>query len=144
MIQRIQSLWMLCSAIIAGTVSFFCPLARLTVTEDFSQDLTGWSFLPLGVILMLVALITLFDIFLFRKRALQMRLMTFSIILLAGWYLIYAYAYWQLWQEARDSGLILNVCIPAALPFCSLVLNYQAFRYILKDEMLVRSLDRLR
>ena len=102
MIQRIQSLWMLCSAIIAGTVSFFCPLARLTVTEDFSQDLTGWSFLPLGVILMLVALITLFDIFLFRKRALQMRLMTFSIVLLVGWYLLYAYAYWQLWQEAAS------------------------------------------
>ena len=92
MIQRIQSLWMLCSAIIAGTVSFFCPLARLTVTEDFAQDLTGWSFLPLGVILMLVALITLFDIFLFRKRALQMRLMTFSIVLLVGWYLLSAVA----------------------------------------------------
>jgi len=144
MIQRIQSLWMLCSAIIAGTVSFFCPLARLTVTEDFSQDLTGWSFLPLGVILMLVAVITLFDIFLFRKRALQMRLMTFSIVLLVGWYLLYGYAYWQLWQEADNSGLILNVCIPAALPFCCIVLNYQAFRHILKDEMLVRSLDRLR
>lgn len=144
MIQRVQTLWMLCSAIIAGTVSFFCPLARLTVTEDFSQDLTGWSFLPLGVVLMLVALITFFDIFLFRKRALQMRLMSFSIILLVGWYLLYAYAYWQLFQEADKNGLILTVCIPAALPFCSIVLNYQAFCYILKDEMLVRSLDRLR
>ena len=144
MIQRLQSILMFCSAIIAGIVSFFCPLARLTVIEGFTQDLTGWSYLPLGVILALAGVMTLGDIFLFRKRALQMRVMTFTIILLVAWYALYGYAYWQLTKEAAESGLFLDVCIPAALPFCCLVLNYQSFRLILKDELLVKSLDRLR
>ncbi|MBP5197378.1 MAG: DUF4293 domain-containing protein [Bacteroidaceae bacterium] len=144
MIQRLQSLLMFCSAIIAGCVSFFCPLARLTVTAGFTQDLTGWSYLPLGIVLAMVSVLTLGDIFLFRKRALQMRVMTFTIILLVAWYALYGYAYWQLTKETGDSGMFMNVCVPAALPFCCLVLNYQSFRLILKDELLVRSLDRLR
>ena len=144
MIQRIQTLLMLCSAIIAGCVSFFTPLARLTVTKDYVQDLTGWSFLPLGVVMALVCVLTLGDIFLFRRRALQMRVMTFTLVLLVAWYALYAYAYWRLVQEVAGSDMFMRVCIPAALPFCCLVLNYQSFRFIMKDEMLVRSLDRLR
>lgn len=144
MIQRIQSLYMLCSAIIAACVSFFTPLARLTVTSEHTQDMTGGTFLPLGVVMTLVAVMTLGDIFLFRKRALQMRVMTFTIVLLVGWYALYAYAFWQLRQVAQENDMLFNVCVPAALPFCCLVLNYQSFRSILKDELLVKSLDRLR
>lgn len=80
-------------------------------------------------------------IFLFRRRALQMRVCTFCIILLLGWYVTYvAFAY------LVGEGLVgeFRPKVWAAVPAINSILLYLAFRGILHDEMLVRSLDRLR
>ena len=85
--------------------------------------------------------IELFTIFLFRRRALQMRMCTFCIILLVGWYAaMVAFAY------ILGEGLVgeFRPQLWASIPAINAILLYLAFRGILRDELLVKSLDRLR
>lgn len=100
------------------------------------------SYLPLFVLGALTAVLTFMDIFLFSKRALQMRIMSFTLILILGWYILYGFQIYSILSGTE--GMSYHPEIGAALPFAALVFNYLAFRGILKDEMLVRSLDRLR
>lgn len=152
MIQRIQSLYMLLSSVLAvwclcsplGT--FFTeagePVARLhnlwmTDLVSHARDFSPWA---LFALLVIVATLTFLGIFLFRRRALQMRLLSLCIILLVGYYAFLGF----LAYKAGADGLALRPTLFAAFPFVGIVLDWLAFRGILKDEMLVRSLDRLR
>ena len=97
-----------------------------------------WAIATITVAIPTLALV---NIFLFRRRALQMRLCTFCIILLVGWYAaLVAFAY------ILGDGLVgeFRPQLWAAIPAINAILLYLAFRGILRDEMLVRSLDRLR
>lgn len=150
MIQRIQSVYLLLSAVL-GVVCLSLPLGYL-ITAEGERYATlynlwlrttegGTSFGPwvLFALLLGVSAATLLNIFLFRRRALQMRVATMCMILLTGYYACLAYFAWHFAGEGS-----FRPSLTAALPFASLVLDYLAFRGILKDEMLVRSLDRLR
>lgn len=150
MIQRIQSVYLLLAAIL-GVVCLSQPLGHL-ITADGERYATlynlwlrttegGTSFSPwvLFALLLGISAGTLLNIFLFRRRALQMRVATTCMILLTGYYASLAFFAWNL---AGDGSF--RPSLTAALPFVCLVLDYLAFRGILKDEMLVRSLDRLR
>jgi drug/metabolite transporter (DMT)-like permease len=68
-----------------------------------------------------------------------MRTLVFCMILLVGYY---AYFVFFVFMNKVDGSFTPSVT--AALPFVCIVLDYLAFRGILKDELLVRSLDRLR
>lgn len=81
------------------------------------------------------------DIWLFKHRSLQMRVASFCMILLVFWYIAYGIICFYLLQPTVN---LYSTRIAAALPFAALILLYLAFRGILHDEMLVRSLDRLR
>lgn len=89
----------------------------------------------------ITGVLELLGIFLFRRRALQMRLCIFCIILLVGWYLaLVAFAY------IMGDGLVgeYRPQLWASIPAINAILLYLTFRAILHDELLVRSLDRLR
>ena len=152
MIQRIQSLYLLISSIL-GVVCLSLPLGYFTTVQGerfaylynlwIRQAATGQhEFYPwaLFAILVIAPALTLMDILLFRQRALQMRVITLCIILLIGYYVWLAFIIFTGYGEA----LSFTPKITAALPFVCIVLDYLAFRNILKDDMLVRSLDRLR
>lgn len=110
----------------------------LTYCADGRFSLYPWA---LFAMLLIVATLSFLGIFLFTRRALQMRVCTLCIILLAGWYVTYAsFAY--LLCNKLDASFRINWT--AVLPACSIIMLYLAFRGIMKDEMLVRSLDRLR
>ena len=97
----------------------------------------------LFTLLTLVASILMFDIFLFKKRALQMRLLNFGLIVLILYYLVaVVFIYIALRGDSPCIGFRPTVW--AALPIVAVILGYLAFRAILRDELLVRSLDRLR
>lgn len=81
------------------------------------------------------------DIWLFKHRSLQMRVASFCMILLVFWYIAYGIICFYLLSPTVN---LYSPRMAAALPAAALVLLYLAFRGILKDEMLVRSLDRLR
>ena len=156
MIQRIQSLYLLLATVLtvvcmSNSIGHFVSkdgevlgtLYNLFYTDlrdaNTSTFFTPWA---LFVILLVVATLIFLNIFLFKHRALQMRICSFCMILLVGWYAAYAAFAWFL------SGVIeadsFRVGVWASLPCVSIILLYLAFRGILKDEKLVRSLDRLR
>lgn len=151
MIQRIQSLYMLASTIL-GVVCLSLPLGKFF--NEFGEqvstlynlwlhtcDKDAYSFAPwaLFALLLLVTVLTFLNIFLFRQRALQMRILVFCIILIVGYY-----AWLAVFAFVSNGTLSFKPSVTAALPFVCIVLDYLAFRGILKDEMLIRSLDRLR
>lgn len=148
MIQRLQSIYLLLSTA-AGILCLLLPIGNfiledlpfaeirnLWISIDGAQNYTSW---PLFAILALATFLSSAAILLFKKRALQMRLCTFSIILLVGWYAYYSYM-----GLTADAPLQFRPTVWASLPFVMIVFNYLAFRGILKDELLIRSLDRLR
>lgn len=152
MIQRIQSLYMLATTIL-GIVCLSLPLGYFTTEEGesvstlfnlwFRNTQTGVHvFTPwaLFALLLITTTLTFLAIFMFSKRALQMRLLVMCMILSVGYYGFLTF----LIVSAQKNGLHYTPNVTAAFPFAAIVLDYLAFRAILKDEMLVRSLDRLR
>lgn len=152
MLQRIQTLYML-AAVVACMVCLSTCVGHLV-----GGDLLGaadiynlWILMPDGnhtfqvwalfVLLVLTATLSFIAIFLYKKRTLQMRLCTFSILLSVGWYGVYAVFAYLLAQQFNAA---FRVHWAASLPFAAIVLLILAWRGILKDEKLVRSLDRLR
>lgn len=92
-------------------------------------------------LLVVVATFTLLNIFIYDKRALQMRTLLYCMIVLVGYYIVGGIFVWRLCHE---NGFIVRPTVFTALPLVSLILDYLAFRAVRKDENLVRSLDRLR
>lgn len=152
MIQRIQTLYMLAAAIL-GAVSLARPLGHFhtsggalqatlfnlrLVTADGQHHFGPWA---LFALLLLVTALTLLSIFLYRRRALQMRILVLSIILSVGYY---AWLVALVLMQCRAGSLTFTPTVAAALPLVCIVLCYLAFRAVLRDELLVRSLDRLR
>ena len=159
MIQRIQSVYLLAACLVCilcmtqplgfyisnqgGQMAVMNNLFLRYTPQIAIGGLDGTCFnpAPMFVVLLIVSSLSLLDILLFRRRALQMRICNFCIILLVLWYGLYAYFIYSLGNGLEAS---FRPHWTAALPFCSLVLLYLAFRGILKDEMLVKSLERLR
>ena len=165
MIQRIQTLYLL--AAFALCIGCLCsPIAHFFVQEACSlgEEAYGlWGsyervdmynlwlasggkhlfyFCPvLMAILVIAAALVFIDIWLYKRRALQMRVVTFSMILLVAWYIAYGIITLNL---LNTEMMLWRPHWTTAFPAAALILLYLAFRRILKDEMLVRSLDRLR
>lgn len=153
MIQRIQTVYLLLSAVL-GTVCLCLPLGHfhgalgervadlynlwLRLAETGQHQFGPWA---LFALLLFVVTLTLLNIFLYRRRALQMRVATFCMILLVCYYGVLGFLVYR-FQSAGD--LQFRPTVAAALPFVCLVLDYLAFRGVLKDELLVRAQDRLR
>lgn len=152
MIQRIQTVYLmlafaLCIICMCVSIGYFYTtdgehvgdLYNLWVhLADGHRSLKPWA---LFVLLLIPSTLIFLSIFMFRRRAIQMRMCVFNMILLVGWYICYGVFAYIL------GGVFESVFRPsplAAIPFACIILLYLAFRGILKDELLVRSLDRLR
>ena len=157
MIQRIQSLYLLLATILvvvcmASCIGYYISDDDGRVGQLFNLLCEGYeeghpanlgTTISLFIILLITSTLTFLNIFLFKYRALQMRVCTFCMILLVGWYAAYAFFAWY-FLDAFQTEVSFKVSVWASLPFVSLILLYLAFRGIFKDEKLVRSLDRLR
>ncbi|MCK7531067.1 MAG: DUF4293 domain-containing protein [Marinilabiliales bacterium] len=96
---------------------------------------------PLTVILALVPLLALVAIFLYKKRALQMRIAMFVLLLSIGTIILGAF-YVIMFDKKIDVTMIWKV--KAIFPLISAILAWLAYRSIMKDDLKVRSYDRLR
>jgi hypothetical protein len=158
MIQRIQTVFLFL-AILAAIALFFYPIAGIysdTVAYKFyvyelknmvPGETSMFSFMttfPLLLLNILVAAISLVCIFLYKNRVLQARLVRFAIlfnIILIG-LIFFVYA-----RIIETNFLVSPDYLDEAgvyFPLISLIFLILANRYILKDEKLVRSVDRLR
>jgi uncharacterized membrane protein YhaH (DUF805 family) len=164
MIQRIQTLF-LGLAVIALIVMAFYPVTSITEfttiqsdtleTDYYGLSLLGFSdpspestphmnplaFVPLIIIVLAMLALIVYAVFRFKQRLHQLKLVKISIflniILVAGIFLNYP----KLFTEANTR---MEIGPGAYFPLISLVMLVIANRYILKDEKLVRSADRLR
>jgi hypothetical protein len=88
-----------------------------------------------------IALVSLFTIFLFKKRQLQIKLTQINCILM---FLIYAIGFVYGQYFISDTNYTIVPGFSISFPLLSIIIAQLAVRNIRKDEKLVRSLDRIR
>ncbi len=155
MIQRIQTLYLLL-IVILSVFTFFMPFAGLLNSADalhyvmnykgvFLVQSTGnvfqenvWALTALSAMIPTLAFVT---IFLYKKRLLQIRLLIFNMVLMAGYYgLLFIY----LWQAGQKLQADWYLELVTAFPLINIIIAFLAVRAIGKDEALVKSLNRIR
>lgn len=153
MIQRIQSVYLLVTAILIA-ITAFMPIAYFTGIDSVAADCT---LRPLGMrmpdghfqstfglfaLLLLTAIVILGNILLYKARMLQIRLIIFAGLLLVGFYLVFAV--FAVVISSTHPEATFRIGWALCLPLVGLILLYLAFRGIYRDEILVRSINRLR
>ena len=161
MIQRIQTVYLLLSALLLGLM-FFLPLAHAIGPENSVFRIMVWGYddptassspivnsLTLAATTLLGATIVLeiITVFRYKKRRLQKRLCTAQIVLLlltAGVTAL-RIAFCLLLVVLGEEGFgPVALSVTAAFPLVAAILTLLARRGIVKDDKLVRSLDRIR
>ncbi|MEN6589191.1 MAG: DUF4293 domain-containing protein [Proteiniphilum sp.] len=150
MLQRIQTLFLLLAAaamLIASVtpLAFFMHNGDKVVFEamgiylnDVFNDST-WGLFVVGTISSVLSLIT---VFLYKQRMLQIRLSIFNIVLMIGFYLYFGFVLYKLFSV--ESVQFQKVGVGIIMPVIALILTVLAIRKIGADEVLIRSLHRLR
>lgn len=136
MIQRIQSIYLLLAASIAGGLPFVFNLWKTTEgTIVYAKDTT----FALAAFL-LSATVSIISIFMFKNRKLQFVINRLNIILNFILLIVFVYSSITTSGEAEISEKGVGML----LPIISIVLLVLANKAIKKDEDLVKSVDRLR
>ncbi|NQU88019.1 MAG: DUF4293 domain-containing protein [Mariniphaga sp.] len=147
MIQRIQTIFIVLSTVIIGLL-FSLPIAEISAAGEVyifkAQGVTLgteviFDGLPIMIFLGIILLLHIIAILIYKKRIRQMRVLTYSIILLLGLFGIFYY-----FTYASFENETIAFKISVAFPLVAIILDYLAIRSIGKDEALVRSLDRIR
>jgi len=147
MIQRIQTLYLVISAIFIGLL-FAIPFAEIlsdgaVYTFNFKGILLNGELKTSGMVISVLIGIILaihgFAIFTYKNRIRQIRLTVFSILLMVVLFgLFFFFTYYSF------SGAQISYKISMAFPLVAIILDYLAIRAIGKDEALIRSIDRIR
>ena len=130
MIQRIQSIFFLLSALASLLIIFIAPVLS---NEDGLYYLYN-DFPYLRLLLFVSAFISIYAIFQYKNRSKQRLLSSFSRLMITFFYLVVLLVYREKFNF--ESGLFL--CI---IPFLFLFL---ASFFIKKDEKLIKDADRIR
>jgi glucan phosphoethanolaminetransferase (alkaline phosphatase superfamily) len=155
MLQRIQTLYLLAATVLMSLV-LFLPLAEiapegigyysvvskgwyLTSGEITELAMATW---PVFILALVLALLPLINIFLYKNRKLQLRISVYSIILAFGLIGLIYYYFVIGFRQLDEPVYVLR--FPLVVPAIFIILIYLAFRGIRKDEILVRSMDRIR
>lgn len=153
MIQRIQTLFLLCTAGLLAAM-YFVPLAFLYADDGVFYQLTVaglktvtgdepdvlWL-IPLLILHSVTLLLVVYTIFLYANRRKQARICMLNIILSAGVSLLMMFYILSLSREMLAS---VQYRIPVVFPLAGIILLFLALRAIRKDEERVRSYERLR
>jgi len=158
MLQRIQSVYLLLAAI-ACILLFFFPLINyydenygnyklfIMGIQYLDPDPKGhfgkWFTLPLIIIPIISILIDGITVFFYKKRWLQMRLISFSCLLMIVLVMIIFFFYATKIETITHIAPEYNY-LGMMLPLISLIFLILANYAIRKDETMVKSADRLR
>ena len=155
MLQRIQSLYLLTAVILMALMlgMTFAEIAGAggNIYSFNSRGLSGpagktaevvlpaW---PQFILVLLLAVLLLISIFLYRNRRLQIRICVYSIVLEFG---LLGLMYYYFITAVRSMEVAeASFYFPVLIPVLVIILIYLAFRGIRKDDILVRSLDKIR
>lgn len=107
------------------------------VTAEGNHDYSVWV---LFAILLITCPITLIAIFMYHNRIVQSRFCMFNMLLVLGWYAVYAVFILNFKENLGQFKLSYTSVFPAL----SMILYFMARKAILADEALVRATDRIR
>ena len=136
MIQRIQSLWLLLAAACAFAGFKFSYYSGNKINDTALHELNATSTILLMITTIAVGVLGLINIFLFKKRTLQLRLCVLGILLEAVLIFLYYREVTTFLQGTYSLTAILHSIIVLAFVL--------AARGINKDEKLIKTSDRLR
>jgi len=160
MIQRVQTVYMLASVIAILTMHFFWlasfaipeatfelnSLGLVCQTKGFETDRMVWE---LFIVLLLMVALPLINIFLYKNRKLQLRVLIYTIILNV---LYYGLFFWECYRLKGDvatlsQGGVVDVhynIMMLVMPAVSIFALIMAARGVIFDIALIKSLERLR
>jgi hypothetical protein len=152
MIQRIQTLFLLGAAIFMSLM-LFIPIAEFTLSDGrvFTAQSSGLvdeqgelavRTTPVIILIIVTAALLLLNVFLYKRRKLQIRFCVYAIILEFG-LIGLMYYFWVVIVRQLEMGDVW-IKLPAVFPVVAIILTYLAFRGIRRDEILIRSMDKLR
>ena len=147
MIQRIQTVYLLISALLVGLL-FLLPFAEIVkdgavylfnfkgiVLDGVLKENGASLSILIGIIMALHGVAVLS----YKNRIRQMRLTVFAVLLMLG--LVGMFFYFTYYSF---SGAQVSFKIGILFPVIAIILDYLAIRAIGKDEALIRSIDRIR
>ena len=156
MIQRVQTLYLIAASLVVSSL-LWIPMVSFTGGEIeyelnsfglFANTALGELVLSttyMGVMNLLVILLPLLIVFLYKNRILQIRLCYVSWVFMFGLQLFVGYYLYLVNTSIGDLEVSnIRYMVSAAMPLIGAIFIYFAYRGIIKDEALVRSLDRLR
>ena len=147
MIQRIQTLYLLISAIL---VAFLFALPFAEIVKDGSIYLFNFkgilldgtlkeNGLAISVLIGIILALHGLAILSYKNRIRQIRVIVFSILLMLGLFgMFFFFTYYTF------SGAQISFKLSMVFPLVAIILDYLAIRSIGKDEALIRSIDRIR
>ena len=147
MIQRIQTLYLLGSAILIAFLFVF-PFAEIAKDGviylfNFKGILLDGNLKQNGtaISILIASILALqgFAIMSYKNRNMQIRVIIFAILAIVGLFGMFFYFTCYSFSLAQ-----ISFKISTAVPFIAIVLDYLAIRAIRKDEALIRSIDRIR
>lgn len=152
--QRIQTIY-LALAIIACVVCLCLPIAKI-VPEDLANSSEVFNLWTIGpddtkafpvcniigfVVLLFTCTMGTYSIFLFKNRKLQATICMLCIVMLVVWVALFCVS---AFSGLIDNGGDMKPAFAAGMPIVAMILFFLARKAILKDEALVRSMDRIR
>ena len=157
MIQRIQSLYLLC-AIIFMAIFAFTPYFNI-VTNDATYQLTSCGIKAVEtaqadaatvvssqnyivlIITGLIMLLSLIAIFLFKNRVKQILVCKINILFYVTLYIIMGITAFMNYSALQGTSFTTTTYV--VFPICALITNWLAISAINKDEQLVRDSERM-
>ena len=135
MIQRIQTVYLIITAIISGLLRFWLPLWKEEGNAFYAQQ-TLW----ISIVFLAVAIFALIAVFLYKNRKNQFVLNRLNLIL--NLFLLGFFVYRSLSLSGETA--VSEKGIGMLIPIFSIVFLALSNKAIKKDEDLVKSVDRLR
>ncbi|MCX6206581.1 MAG: DUF4293 domain-containing protein [Bacteroidetes bacterium] len=135
MLQRIQTIWLLLAAV-CGFASLKTSFYIGSIGAEPANHLTAMSNIWLMILTIVTATIAVVSIFMYKNRALQLKLVLATIALSV----MILIMYFAQTQKFAVGGFALTSMIAVAVP----ILLILAATGIYKDEKLVKSADRIR
>ena len=130
MIQRIQSVFFLLSALTSILIIFYFPVLSNERVNLFLFD----HFIYLRLLLLLSSLLAIFAIFQYKNRSRQRLISSLSRLMITFFYIVTLVFY----KEDFDFEIGIFLCI---IPF---ILLFIASYFVKKDEKLIKDSDRIR
>jgi hypothetical protein len=122
------------------TTNYYLDFIEIASVVDAKKQVVSQVY-PITILLSLVVFLSFFAIFLFKNRNLQTRIITFSMLLKFGFLALIVFYIYK-FGNTFESKLYLQTSF--IIPIIAGILDFMAFKAILKDINIIKSYDRIR